>query len=217
MTLLQLTHSVAPVLSDYEELLKLSSKILFRLLINLASVYTLMRCIYYPIYKHRELFFTYFIFNLIIFLISFLLNKVDLSMGAAFGLFAVFGMLRYKTEEIAIKDMTYLFLAIAIGLISAVTKVKGTPDYIDYLFLMGINGIILLITFLLEGNLFMRRENVKTIQYEKLDLIKPDQQEELLADLRLRTGYPVHRYAISKIDFFKACAQIKIYFYDPQP
>jgi len=214
MTLLQLASDAVPLLTGYEELQKLSAKIGFRLLINLTSVFILVRFIYYPIYKHRELFFTYFIFNIIIFLISFLLNKVDLSMGAAFGLFAVFSMLRYKTEEIAIKDMTYLFLAIAIGLVSAVTKVKDTEDHIEYLFLIGINAVVLLLTYLLESNVFMKKENVKTILYENIELIKADKKEELLADIRLRSGFNVHRYSIHKIDFLKDAAQIKIYYYE---
>lgn len=214
MTLLQIAGDAAQALTGYEELQKLSSKLFFRLLIDLGAVFILVRFIYYPIYKHRELFFTYFIFNIIIFLISFLLNKVDLSMGAAFGLFAVFSMLRYKTEEIAIKDMTYLFLVIAIGLVSAVTKVKDTADSIECLFLVGINGTVLLITYLLESNIFMKKENVKTILYENIELIKADKKEELLADIRLRTGFNVHRYSIHKIDFLKDAAQIKIYFYE---
>jgi hypothetical protein len=214
MTLLQIASDAAPVVNGFEELQKISSKLLFRLLIDLASVFVLVRFIYYPIYKHRELFFTYFIFNVVIFLISFLLNKVDLSMGAAFGLFAVFSMLRYKTEEIAIKDMTYLFLVIALGLVTAVTKVKDTADSIEYLFLIGINVTVLLITYLLESNIFMKKENVKTILYENIELIKADKKEELLADIRLRTGFNVHRYSIHKIDFLKDAAQIKIYFYE---
>lgn len=214
ITLLQIASDAAPMASGFEELQKISSKLIFRLLIDLASVFVLVRFIYYPIYKHRELFFTYFIFNVVIFLISFLLNKVDLSMGAAFGLFAVFSMLRYKTEEIAIKDMTYLFLVIAIGLVTAVTKVKDTADSIEYLFLIGINATVLLITYLLESNIFMKKENVKTILYENIELIKADKKEELLADLRLRTGFNVHRYSVHKIDFLKDAAQIKIYFYE---
>ena len=214
MTLLQLASDAVPMLTGYEELQKLSGKIGFRLLIDLTAVFILVRFIYYPIYKHRELFFTYFIFNIIIFLISFLLNKVDLSMGAAFGLFAVFSMLRYKTEEIAIKDMTYLFLTIAIGLVSAVTKVKDTEDNIEYLFLIGINAVVLLITYLLESNIFMKKENVKVIMYENIELIKADRKEELLADIKLRSGFNVHRYSINKIDFLKDAAQIKIYYYE---
>ncbi len=214
MTLLQLVSDSVPMLTGYEELQKLSGKIGFRLLIDLTAVFILVRFIYYPIYKHRELFFTYFIFNIIIFLISFLLNKVDLSMGAAFGLFAVFSMLRYKTEEIANKDMTYLFLTIAIGLVSAVTKVKDTEDNIEYLFLIGINAVVLLITYLLESNIFMKKENVKIIMYENIELIKADRKEELLADIKLRSGFNVHRYSINKIDFLKDAAQIKIYYYE---
>lgn len=214
MTLLQVATDITNTVTGFEELQKISAKIFFRLIIDLVSVFVLVRFIYYPNYKHRDLFFTYFIFNLVIFLISFLLNKVDLSMGAAFGLFAVFSMLRYKTEEIAIKDMTYLFLVIAIGLITAVTKIKDTADYIEYIFLIGINASILLITFLLESNIFMKKEVVKTILYENIEMIKSGKQEELLADLRNRTGFNVHRYSIHKIDFLKDAAQIKIYYFE---
>lgn len=214
MMLLQVAADAAYSVSGYEEFHKMSAKLIFRLLIDLVAVFILVRFIYYPIYKHREFFFTYFIFNIIIFLISFLLNKVDLSMGAAFGLFAVFSMLRYKTEEIAIKDMTYLFLVIAIGLISAVTKIKDTADTIEYLFLIGINAVVLLITYLLESNIFMKKESVKTILYENIELIREGKQEELLADLKLRTGFNVHRYSVHKIDFLKDAAQIKIYYHD---
>ncbi len=214
MMLLQIAGDTATSLSGFEEFQKMSAKLIFRLLIDLTSVFILVRFIYYPIYKHRELFFTYFIFNIVIFLISFLLNKVELSMGAAFGLFAVFSMLRYKTEEIAIKDMTYLFLVIALGLVSAVTKIKDTADNIEYLFLIGINAVVLTITYLLESNIFMKKENVKTILYENIEMIKEGKQDELLADLKLRTGFNVHRYSIHKIDFLKDAAQIKIYYHD---
>jgi hypothetical protein len=214
MMLLQIAGDAATTITGFEEFQKMSVKLLVRLLIDLTAVFILVRFIYYPIYKHRELFFTYFIFNIVIFLISFLLNKVDLSMGAAFGLFAVFSMLRYKTEEIAIKDMTYLFLVIALGLVSAVTKIKDTADHIEYIFLIGINAVVLLITYLLESNIFMKKESVKTILYENIEMIKEGKQADLLADLKLRTGFNVHRYSIHKIDFLKDAAQIKIYFYD---
>jgi len=214
MMLLQIAGDAATTLTGFEEFQKMSVKLLVRLFIDLTSVFILVRFIYYPIYKHRELFFTYFIFNIVIFLISFLLNKVDLSMGAAFGLFAVFSMLRYKTEEIAIKDMTYLFLVIALGLVSAVTKIKDTADHIEYIFLIGINALVLLITYLLESNIFMKKESVRTILYENIEMIKEGNQDDLLADLKLRTGFNVHRYSIQKIDFLKDATQIKIYYYD---
>src|SRR3954470_21016274 len=110
---------------------KLGQKFFIRLLIDFVSVFILVRFIYFPVYKNRENFFTLFIFNIIIFLITFILNKSDMSMGAAFGLFAVFSMLKYRTEGITSKDMTYLFLVIAVGLITALSK--GNPLEISFI------------------------------------------------------------------------------------
>jgi hypothetical protein len=154
------------------------------------------------------------IFNLIIFLISFLLNKVDLSMGAAFGLFAVFSMLRYRTESISIKDMTYLFLCIAIGLLTAVTKIKDAVDQYEYIFLIGLNGSIMLITWFLETNRFVKKEQSKFITYENIELIQSHKQQELLEDIRKRTGINIHRLAVQRINFLKDSAIIKIYYYE---
>lgn len=135
-------------------------------------------------------------------------------MGAAFGLFAVFSMLRYRTEDISIKDMSYLFLVIAMGLIAAVTKIKDTSDLYEYLFIGLINAIIIAVAFIFESNVFFRKESVKIILYEKIELIKPDKQAELLEDLRNRTGINIHRISIGKIDFLKDSTQIRVYYYE---
>jgi hypothetical protein len=135
-------------------------------------------------------------------------------MGAAFGLFAVFSMLRYRTENISIKDMTYLFLSIAIGLVCAVTKIKGTPDEYEYIFLCGVNLMVLTITYLLESKVFIKKEMIKTIVYENIELIQSDKKEELMADIRKRTGINVHRVSVQQINFLKDSAQIKIYYYE---
>lgn len=214
MTLLQTLLETEVAISGVDSVFKMASKISWRLLIDMLSVIVLIRFIYYPIYKHRELFFTFFIFNLIIFLITFLLNKVELSMGAAFGLFAVFSMLRYRTEDISIKDMTYLFLTIALGLVSAVIKVKNTADLYENCFLICINGIVLLITYLLESSVLMKKESMQQLVYENIENIKPEKREELLADLKMRTGINIHRLSIHKIDFLKDSAIIKIYYYE---
>jgi hypothetical protein len=197
-----------------DAMLRMASRMSVRLLIDLVTVMVLVRYIYFPIYRQREFFFMFAIFNIIIFLISFLLNKVDLSMGAAFGLFAVFSMLRYRTESISIKDMTYLFLCIAFGLVTAVTKIKDCPPEYEYLFIAGMNGSILLITWFLESNRFVRKENARLIVYENIELIRSNKQEELLADIRTRTGINVHRVSIQRINFLKDSAQIKIYYYE---
>lgn len=186
---------------------KLGPKFFIRLGIDILSVFILIRFIYYPIYKNREFFFTFFIFNLIIFLISFILNKVEMSMGAAFGLFAVFSMLRYRTEGISMKDMTYLFLVIAIGLLTAVSK--GSWDELSLL-----NIIIIGFTYILESDIFIKKESSKTIQYENIELIKPENKTDLINDLEARTGIKINRIAITKVDFLKDTALIKIYYYE---
>lgn len=213
MILLQVLSEATSNAETSEALVKTISKFSSRLVIDILSVLVLIRVVYYPIYKSKELFFTFFIFNIIIFLICFLLNKVELSMGAAFGLFAVFSMLRYRTEDISIKDMTYLFLVIAIGLISAVTKIKG-PDTYEYIFLGIISFVIITTTYLLESNILMKKEMVKTITYENIELVNQNRHNELIEDIKNRTGINVHRIAIQKMDFLKDSAQVKIYYYE---
>ena len=214
MYLLQVTDTIVSdvVLSPIQEFL---IKFGVRLAIDILSVVFLIRYIYFPIYKQRELFFTYLIFNLIIFFMCYFLNKVEMSMGAAFGLFAIFGMLRYRTtEDISIKDMTYLFLVIAMGLLSAVMKLKDISYKEEFVLIIGLNALIILITWLLEGNLFMKRELSKIVVYENIELVKADRGAELLQNLRERTGLDIHRYDTIRIDFLRDVAQIKVYYYE---
>ena len=177
-----------------------------RLAIDLVSVLILVRGIYYRTYHRADLFLTFFSFNFIIFLVSYLLNKVEMSMGAAFGLFAVFSMLRYRTESILLKDMTYLFLVIAIGLLSAISKGHGGEQLL-------FNGVILVFTFLLESSLLMKKESAQMVFYERIELIPPQCRQELLEDLRLRTGLNVHRVEINEIDLLKDSARMTVYYY----
>lgn len=186
---------------------KLSNKFFIRLIIDFISIFLLIRVIYFPNYKKTEFMFTCFMFNIVIFIITYLLNKVDMSLGAAFGLFAVFAMLRYRTEGISAKEMTYLFVAIAIGLISAVSKAT-------YFELFLLHAIILSVTYALDGNILMKRELVKSLRYENIELIKPESRELLMEDLKKRTGLNIHRISISKIDFLRDTATIKVYYYE---
>src|SRR6187455_1772926 len=140
--------------SSMEMFDKLSDKFFLRLLIDVISMIILVRFIYFRIYRKKDYLFTFFLFNIIIFIITYLLNKVDMSMGAAFGLFAVFSMLRYRTENISAKDMTYLFIVIALGLISAVNK--GT-----FVETIVINLIILVVAYIMDANWFMKNENMQ--------------------------------------------------------
>ncbi|MEI6765907.1 MAG: DUF4956 domain-containing protein [Bacteroidota bacterium] len=173
---------------------------------NLLTLALIISLVYYPRNRQYESIFTFLMFNIMIFMLTFVLNKIKISVGAAFGLFAVFSMLRYRTEGISMKDMTYLFIFIAIGLISAIQ--------LDFEELAIINGIILVITFLLDSNLILKRESSKMIRYENIDLVKPENSADLLEDLRQRTGLKIHRHQIVSMNFQNDTAEIKIYYYE---
>jgi hypothetical protein len=185
---------------------KLPEKFFIRLLIDVLTTTILVRFIYFRNYRRTDLFLTFFSFNLVIFLITYLLNKVQMSMGAAFGLFAVFSMLRYRTEGLSAKDMTYLFIVISMGLISAI--IKGSWDELGL-----VSSMILLSVWLLEGNLLMKRELTKIVHYDRIELILPERRNELLQDLQARTGLDVHRVEIQTMDFLKDSAMVMIFYY----
>ncbi|HYV53465.1 MAG TPA: DUF4956 domain-containing protein [Chitinophagaceae bacterium] len=198
---------MSDMFSNFEMFDKLSDKFFWRLLIDVISMIVLVRFIYFRIYRKKDYLFTFFLFNIIIFIITYLLNKVDMSMGAAFGLFAVFSMLRYRTEGITTKDMTYLFIVIAMGLITAVSK--GT-----YFELVVIDFILIAFTYALDGNWLVRNEMAKNIIYENIDMIRPENHDQLMADLRKRTGLDIHRFSVNRVDFLRDVANIKIYYYE---
>ena len=179
----------------------------FRYLLNLFTVFILFGFIYFKNYKKTDLFLTFFGFNSIIFFISFMLNKVEISTGAGFGLFAVFSVLRYRTEGIGAKDMTYLFLSISIGLLTAIGPSNGIEISL-FCFL------IIALTYILENSLWGKKEVSKTIIYDSLDFIKQSQQSELMQDLKSKTGIEIHRISIDNIDYLKDSCTITIYYYE---
>ncbi len=193
--------------NGFELFSKLGTKFFIRLGIDFVTTFILIRLIYFPIYRKQEYLFTFFIFNLVLFLITYLMSKVEMSLGAAFGLFAVFGMMRYRTEDISVKDMTYLFLAIAIGIVTAVTK--GGPDEVGL-----IAAIILVFVYLLESSLLMRKEQYKNVMYENIEMIKPEHHARLVEDLKKRTGLNITRIAIGKVDFLRDTAIIRVYYHE---
>jgi hypothetical protein len=189
-----------------KDVIDLTEKFFYCFLINLATFLIITVFVYYPNNRHLERIFAFLMFNIVIFMLTFVLNKIKISMGAAFGLFAVFSMLRYRTEGISMKDMTYLFIFIAIGLISAIQ--------LEYYELAIINGIITLFTFLFDSNLIIKREQSKEIKYENIELVHPDKREQLIDDIKKRTGLNIHRLEIEEINFLRDTANIKIYYYE---
>jgi hypothetical protein len=189
-----------------KKVLEIDEEFFINLGLDVLAVFLIIVLVYYPNYRKLDYIFTFVIFNLVIFLLTFVLKYVKLSMGAAFGLFAVFSMLRYRTEGISIKDMTYLFIFIAMGLISAVQ--------LEYYELSIILGVVLVGTFILDGKYVIKREFYKRVQYENIELIKPENYDKLLEDLKNRLGLNIHRVTVSKIDFLKDTAIVKVYYYE---
>ena len=183
------------------------SKLLFKFGINFIFLIIIVRLIYYRVKDDKDYVFTYIMFNILTFFICFLLRKVPMEMGFALGLFAVFGILRYRTEAIPIRQMTYLFIVIGISMINALSN--KSVSIFEVLFT---NGLITLITYLIDRLWFQTIEEKKNIVYEKIELIKPEKKQELIKDLKERTGLPIHEVKIEKIDFLKDTAAVTIYY-----
>ena len=178
--------------------------------LNLLVLVILVRYFYYSVTRRKDYLFTYLVIGSVIFLLCYLLDSVELQIGFALGLFAVFGIIRYRTNPIPIREMTYLFLIIALSVINALANIK-----VNYAELLFTNLAIVLITFLLEKVFLLKHESSKIILYEKIELIKPSKREELLKDLEERTGITINRIEIGRINFLRDTARIKIFYYEP--
>jgi len=193
------------------ELFDLSSflNLFLRFLLNLTVVMILVRWLYYSTTKRKDYLFTYILLSSLIFLLCYLLASVKLQMGFALGLFAVFGIMRYRTNSIPIKEMTYLFLTIGVSIINALADTNTSVTEVLFT-----NFVIIAITFGLEKIWLLKNETSKAIIYEKINLIKPENYQELLEDLKVRTGINnIKRVEIGQIDFLKDTCKLQI-FYD---
>lgn len=179
-----------------------------RAIIDFISVILLVGLIYYPKHKNKDFIFNFVLFNVVNFMICSLLGAVKIKVGFAFGLFAMFSIIRYRTIAISIKDMGYFFVCVALGMINSLAS---TDD--GYLVLIICNLVILALTFVLERLDFLTNENSKDIIYDRIELIKPHLNSELLADLSKRTGLSIHKVDIISIDYLKDVASIKAYYY----
>ena len=182
---------------------KLATDIFFTLII--------IRLIFYPIYRDTTYVFTTILINISVFLVCYAMGSIKLQIGFAFGLFAVFSIIRYRTEQIPIRQMTYLFTVIIVAVLNALTD--GNSSYLELLFA---NTAILATIYILEKNFLHRRESIQVITYEKIDLIKPEKYEELIADLKSRTGLNILRAEIEGINFLNDTAKLKILYQTPE-
>jgi len=184
-------------------------ELLFKFGIDLFVIFILIRVIYFPIHRKKDHLFTYFVFNVLIFFLCILLNSVKLSIGFAFGLFAIFGILRYRTEQIPMKEMTYLFTAISLAVINALVSKR-----VSVVELVFTNTMILLTIGALERLWLTRYEANQTITYEKIDLVKPENRKLLVADLEERLGLRIARVEVGRINLLRDTAQLRVYYYE---
>ena len=190
-----------------EDLIELLVRFAFNLLIAIIVIYY----IYYKYHRQRNYTFTLYIFNILIFFISYMMASVKLELGFAFGLFAIFSILRYRTETVPIKEMTYLFAVITIAVINAITTEK-----VSYLELIITNFVIVIAIYIIE---IVWREPKSEPELKRMSIDIPnahlgntDRSEELLATLKEKTGIDIVRYEISSVDFIKDLIKIKIFY-----
>ena len=185
------------------------SAMLFRFIFNLICAVIIIRGLYYAKAKRKDYLFTYMLINVVIFILCFTLSSIKLQLGFALGLFAIFGIIRYRTDTMPIKEMTYLFVIIGIAVINALATKK-----VSYAELVFVNGSVMAVIYVLENMWLLRHESSKEIVYERIELIKPDRRAELLIDLEHRTGLKITRVEIGKIDFMRDIARLIIYYYE---
>lgn len=177
------------------------------LLLNFSVSLLIIRGIYYPTRRNKEYVLAFLTLNTAVFLISSLLGGVDLSVGFGFSLFAIFSVLRYRTDPIPVREMTYLFILMALPVMDAVLLSQGS-----YLALLVANGMTVLVLVIGEKGWGCHYDQKQSILYEKIDLIKPENHDRLLADLCERTGLAVTRCEVGRIDFLRDVAELKIYY-----
>ena len=181
----------------------------FRLGVNLFFMTIIIRYLYYPKTKRKDYLFTYYMIGIITFFLCFGLKKLDINTGMGLGLFAIFGILRYRTDAIEIKEMTYLFMIIGLSVINSLATNK-----ISVVEMLLMNGVLVGLTFGFEYLWLLKHETRKTILYERIDLIRPECYDIMKADLETRVGLKINRFEIGKIDFLRDVAQVMIFYYD---
>ena len=182
--------------------------LIMRLAINMVFITILIRFLYYEKTKRKDYLFTYYLIGTITFFLCFGLKKLDIDTGMGLGLFAIFGIIRYRTDAIEIKEMTYLFLIIGLSVVNALASNKLSIAEMAL-----INVFMVVLTYVLEFLWLMKHETRKTIIYERIDLIVPEKEVEMKKDLEKRTGLSLNRFEIGKIDFLNDTALVRVYYY----
>ncbi|RTE55365.1 DUF4956 domain-containing protein [Arenibacter aquaticus] len=184
-------------------------KMMFRFIINMIFLTTIIRFIYYPSSKRKDYVFTYYLISIIVFFLCFTLKKYELDIGMALGLFAIFGIIRYRTDAIDIKEMTYLFVVIGVSVINSLANKK-----MSYAEIIAANTLIITVLYTIERYWALKQEESKSVVYENIENIKPENYHILKSDLENRTGLQINKITIGKVDFLKDTAEITIFYFN---
>ncbi len=181
-------------------------EMLVRFIFNLIVVTVIIHLLYYPKSRRADYYFTFMLISISIFFLIFLLGSVKLKIGFALGLFAIFGIIKYRTESMPVREMTYLFVIIAVSVINALAS---EDSYVE---LILANCLFVLSIWILESNRWLKHISEKHILYDRIDLIDPAHHDEMMADLKQRTGLDIKRFDVGAIDYLRDTAMVKIYY-----
>ena len=179
--------------------------------VNLLVALIIVRFIYYPANQNKNYVFTYLAFNTVIYFVMSFLTSAELSLGVGFGLFAIFSVLRYRTSTMSTREMTYLFVVIALPVMNSLVMREN-----EWAVLLAVNAVVVAVLFVLEREWGFHYESSQSIRYDRIDLIKLEQRALLLEDLRLRTGLPIKRVEIGRLNFLNDTAELRIFYDEPR-
>lgn len=184
-------------------------KMLFRFSINILFLTVIIRYLYYESTKRKDYLFTYYMISTIVFFLCFTLKKYELDLGMALGLFAIFGIIRYRTNAIEIKEMTYLFVIIGVSVINSLANKK-----MSYAEIIIANAMVVMALFIIERVWLLKQETTQKIVYNNIDNIKPQNYELLKADLENLTGLEINKVTIGNVNFFTETVTVTIYYFN---
>ena len=184
-------------------------QLLIRFAFNALVTGAIVGFLYYPKCRRRDYSFTFMLISISIFMMIFLLGSVKVKIGFALGLFAIFGIIRYRTEQMPVREMTYLFVIIALSVINALSLTFTWAE------LAATNMLFFVSVMVTEWSKWLRHVSTKTIKYDRIELITPERRTELMDDLTKRTGLNILKVEVGDLDFLKDMAILRIS-YEPQ-
>ena len=199
------------------------TELAIRFFLNLAVCWVIVGLFYYRKSRRRDYYFTFMVFSTAMLMLLYIMGNVEVGVGLTLGLFAIFGVIRYRTETVPIREMTYLFVIIALAamnglapLYRVVGALSDTPHYalnIGALLVTVISNLLVIgLIWFLESDKVTMHTSTKLVLYDRIELIVPERREELVADLEKRLGLKIDNVEIGHVDFLKDAAFIKVFY-----